>query len=304
MNWFLIALITPLAHAAVNHLDKYLIQKYLKGGEVGSLVLFSALFAVVALPFIGWFAPASFMVSGRDAAILIINGALLVLAYICYFYALNQDETSLVVPLFQLVPVFGFVIGYFILGETLSQTQVIGSLIVIAGATILSLRLGSKRITVKQPVLWLMAGSSLLYAVNGVLFKFVAQTQQQFWPSVFWDFAGKVLFGLLLFVCIASYRRQFLAVLRENKASILGLNAVNELLALLGEGALVFAVLLAPVALVQVVGGFQPMFVFLYGVALTLLFPRVVKESLTRQDILHKAIGIGIIITGTILLSI
>jgi len=30
MTWFWIALITPLAHAAVNHIDKHLIPKYSK----------------------------------------------------------------------------------------------------------------------------------------------------------------------------------------------------------------------------------------------------------------------------------
>ena len=118
-----------------------------------------------------------------------------------------------------------------------------------------------------------MLGSSALYAINGILFKFVAETQQRFWPSLFWDFSGKVVFGVLIFLAIKSYRRQFLSVLKDNRLSILSLNALNEILGVVGEGALVFAVLLAPVALVQVVSGFQPAFVFLYGVILTLFFP-------------------------------
>lgn len=306
MNWLVVALVTPFAHAIVNHLDKLLIQRYLKGGEVGSLVLFSALFAVVALPLIGWFAPESFAVSSRDALILIVNGALIVLAYICYFYALNQDETSFVVPLFQLVPVFGFVIGYVVLGEALSPAQLLGSIIVIAGAVILSLQLSNGRIRLKQTVLWLMAASSLLYAVNGVLFKFVAETQQHFWPSVFWDFVGKVIFGLLLFALVGSYRRQFLAVIKENRASILSLNAFNELLALLGEGAFVFAILLAPVVLVQVVNSFQPMFVFMFGLLFTYLArfsPFFLKESVTKRNLIQKVIGIAVMLVGTLILS-
>lgn len=304
MNWFLIALITPLAHAAVNHIDKYLIQKYLRGSNVGSLVLFSALFAVIALPVVYWMDPTVFNVSTYDAVLLIINGALLVLAYICYFYALSQDEASLVVPLFQFVPIFGFILGYFILGETLSKTQLLGSIIIIFGAILLSLRLGNNRVHIKKSVLWLMTGSSLCYAINGVLFKFITETQQRFLPSLFWDFTGKVLFGLLLFATVTSYRRQFLVVLKENKASILSLNALNELLALAGESASVFAVLLAPVVLVQVIGGFQPLFVFIYGVLLTLLFPWLSKESLAKKDLFQKIVGIGIVTIGTIVLNV
>ena len=304
MNWFWIALITPLAHAAVNHIDKHLISKYLKGGEVGSLVLFSALFAVFALPIIAIIDHGVFSINGRDVVILMINGGLLVLAYICYFYALAKDEASFVAPLFQMVPVLGFILGYAILGETLTLFEIIGSLIVICGAIILSLDLSEGAVGLKKTVILFMFGSSALYAINGILFKFVAETQQRFWPSLFWDFLGKVAFGILIFMFIGSYRRQFIAVLKENRFSILALSSLNEVLAIFGEGALVFATLLAPVVLVQVVSGFQPMFVFIYGVILTLFFPSLGKESLSKKHILQKIVGVFVIMGGSILINI
>ena len=304
MNWFLIALITPITHAAVNHIDKHLISKYLKGTEVGSLVLFSALFAIFALPIVAIIDNSMFSVSGRDIAILMVNGALLVLAYIFYFHALLKDEASFVAPLFQMVPVLGFVLGYTVLGETLTLFEILGSLIVIGGAIILSLDLSEGVIVLKKGIILFMLGSSVLYAINGVLFKFVTETQQHFWPSLFWDFTGKLIFGILIFAFVGRYRRQFINVIKENKFSILALNALNEVLGLLGEGAMVFAVLLAPVALVQVVSGFQPMFVFIYGVILTIFFPHLGKESLSKKYLLQKIIGIATIIGGTIFINL
>ena len=303
MSWFLIALVTPIAHAAVNHIDKYLLSKYLKNGQVGSLVLFSALFAFVALPFITWIDPTVFAVSLQDMALLMINGLLLVVAYIFYFYALDADETSIVAPMFQLVPIFGFILGYVVLGEYLTKNQIAGSIIVICGAVLLSLNFTASRISIKRTVLLYMIASSLLYAINGVLFKFIAEDVQRFWPSLFWDFMGKGVFGIVIFLTITSYRVQFLKVLKENRLSILGLNSFNELLAIIGEGAGVFAILLAPVALVQVVGGFQPFFVLLFGIALTLLFPRISQESLAKKDLFQKCAGIFAIILGTIIIS-
>lgn len=303
MNWFIIALITPIAHAAVNHIDKHLLSKYFKGGEVGALVLFSALFAIVGMP-VAWLVDPNVLVfSARDISLLMINGLLLVVGFICYFYALNEDEASIVAPLFQVIPVLSFILGYVVLGETLSGTQALGGLIVILGAVFLSLELrGGVRL--KQKVFWLMMASSLMYAVNGVLFKFVTEDLQRFWPALFWDFSGKVVFGVIIFLTIASYRKQFLAVLRENKAVVLGLNGLNEILGIIGEGALVFAILLAPVALVQVVSGFQPAFVFLFGVLLTLFFPGFVRESFSKWHLVQKIVGIVIIIEGTIFLSL
>ncbi len=303
MNWFIIALITPIAHAAVNHIDKHLISKYLHGSQVGSLVLFSALFAVFALPIIPFIDPTVFSISFPDAILLMINGLILVLAYIYYFYALEQDEASFVAPMFQLIPIFGFILGYYFLGEKLSTLEIIGSAIVVFGAVILSLELLGSRLKIKTSVIFLMAGASLLYAINAVLFKFVAEDLQRFWPSLFWDFAGKVVFGIIIFLTIKSYRNQFLAVLKENRASILALNSVNEVLAIVGEAALVYAVLLAPVALVQVVSGFQPMFVFFFGILLTLFLPRFGQESLAKKHLIQKFVGIAIIIVGTILIN-
>ncbi len=303
INWLLVALITPITHAIVNHLDKYLISKYLKGGQVGSLVLFSALFALFALPIILFINPDVLSVSRFDASILIFNGAILVFAYIFYFYALFEDEASIVAPLFQLIPVFGFILGYAVLGESLTRTQIAGSIIIICGAILLSLRFSGARVQIKRTVALAMIASSLLYAINGVLFKFATETTQQFWPSLFWDFVGKILCGILIFVLVKSYRKQFLNVLRENRLSILTLNSLNEVLALLGEGALVFAVLLAPVALVQVVSGFQPVFVLLFGILLTLFFPKISQESLTLKDMGQKVMGISAIVLGTIIIN-
>jgi hypothetical protein len=46
MQWFLLALIAPALYAVSNHIDKYLVEKYLsrdkfKQEDVGSLILFS-----------------------------------------------------------------------------------------------------------------------------------------------------------------------------------------------------------------------------------------------------------------------
>src|SRR3989344_9601316 len=124
MNWFLIALINPVAHAFANHFDKYLISRFIKGGAVGTLILFSSLFAVVVLPVIIILNPSVFTtISASRAIILTINGGLLMLAVLFYLYALESDEASYVVPFFQLIPVFGFIVGYFMLGEVLYANQ-------------------------------------------------------------------------------------------------------------------------------------------------------------------------------------
>lgn len=304
MNWFLIALINPVVHAFVNHFDKYLISKFLKNGSVGSLILFSALFAVFALPFIYIFKPGViYSVSFGDAVILMVNGAVLVGAIICYLYALEDDEASYVAPLFQLIPVFGFILGYLLLGEILTGRQVVAGLLILLGSLFLSLELSGNGKKIKTRLVLLMVGSSLLYAINAVVFKSVA-VNAGFVDSVFWDMAGKFIFGVILFFVIRPYREQFLALIRDNGAYVLGLNIVNEIMGLVGEFALVLAVLYAPVALVQSVGGLQPAFVLIIGILLTKFLPHFGEEKLERKFLVQKFIGIAIITGGVYLLQL
>jgi hypothetical protein len=70
-----------------------------------------------------------------------------------------------------------------------------------------------------------------------------------------------------------------------------------------GEAVMLHATLLAPVALVLLVNSFQSLFVFIIGIALTLLFPRLAKESLGRTKMLQKGVEIGLMLISGYLVS-
>lgn len=303
MNWFLIALINPIAHSLVNHFDKYLISKYLKGGSVGTLILFSSLFAVVTLPIIYFIKPEIFeTITLLKALILMFNGAALVMAIMCYLYALGHDEASYVAPFFQLVPVFSFFLGYFVLGETLVQNQIIAAALIIFGGLVLSLEFSNGKARLKKQLVLLMLGSSFFYAFYAVIFKAVA-VEQGFLDSLFWDMVGKVTFGIILFLSIRSYQTQFISLIKSNRFTIIGLNVISETLALIGEIAIVLAVLYAPVVLVESVGGLQPIFVIFFGIIITVFFPKFGQESLEKKSLIQKIIAIAIITVGVFVLA-
>lgn len=304
MNWFLIALINPVAHAFVNHFDKYLVSKYTKESSVGALILFSALFAVVALPILLFINPSVLSsVTIFQAIVLMVNGALLMVAVLFYLYAIESHEASHVAPLFQLVPVFGFILGYFFLDEVLTKNQFLAAGLIIAGSTVLSLELGESRTKLKSKLVMMMLGSSFFYAINAVIFKQIA-VEQGFVDSLFWDMLGKVLFGVAILISMKSYRRDFFALIKTHKHSVILLNVLNEIIGLGGEIALIYAVLFAPVALVQSVGGLQPVMVFIIGLIITMFFPRFGKESMLKHHLAQKIIGIGIISIGVYLLEV
>lgn len=62
-----------------------------------------------------------------------------------------------------------------------------------------------------------------------------------------------------------------------------------------------YALLLAPLGLVQALGNTTTLFVFLFGIALSLFVPGVAPEKLSRQDLLQKGLGVALVTFGVVL---
>jgi drug/metabolite transporter (DMT)-like permease len=302
MSWFFIALWAPFLVACANHNDKFLLSRYLREKNIGSIVIPSSLFSGVASAIVLCIQPDVYGVSLVQGSALVVTGMLSVFASLCYLYALDLDEASFVTPFYQTVPIFAYFLAYFILGETITLVQGLGSFIIIVGALALSFEFGSRGMRFKRTVVALMLAASLLSAINGVIFKLIA-VDRGFWVSLFWGFVGQVLAGLILLVCVPSYRRDFLGLFKQQKAVVIGLIALSRILFSVSEAVTLYATLLAPVALVLLVNSFQPLFVFTLGIVLTLFFPRVAKESLGRTKILQKGAGIGLMLVGGYLIG-
>jgi drug/metabolite transporter (DMT)-like permease len=302
MSWFFIALWAPFLVACANHNDKLLLSRYLKEKNIGSIVIPSSLFSGVASAIVWFIQPDVYGVSLVQGSALVATGMLSVFASLCYLYALDLDEASFVTPFYQTVPIFAYFLGYFVLGETITLVQGLGSVVIIVGALALSFEFGSRGLRFKRNVVALMLAASFLSATNGVIFKLIA-LEKGFWVSLFWGFVGQVMAGLTLLVCVPSYRRDFLGLFKQQKAAVVGLIALSRILFSVSEAVTLYATLLAPVALVLLVNSFQPLFVFTLGIALTLFFPRVAKESLGRMKLLQKGAGIGLMLVGGYLIS-
>jgi drug/metabolite transporter (DMT)-like permease len=300
MNWFLIALVSPLLWSITNHIDKHLISKYIRGSAVGALIIFSSLIGLFLLPFILIIQPDVLNINTFNAFLITINGAIYVLALLPYFYALEKDEASIVVPLFQLIPVFGYFLALIFLGEKLTSQQIFASSLVVLGAIIISIE--PKKLKFKFQVFWLMILSSFLIALNGLIFKVVA-IQQNFWVTSFWEYVGFVLILIIFVLFFKTYRNQFISMFKKNPASTLGLNGLNEFLNIVAKMIMNFATLLAPLALVWTINNLQPFFVLLIGILLTKFFPDFNQEKVDKNTLLQKIGAIIIMFIGIILIN-
>lgn len=303
MNWFLIALSAPALWAASSHIDKYLLQKYFNGNEGAALFIFATIADLLFLPGILFFHFHVLDIKFIHALILIGIGILEGIAFLLYYSALAKDEASVVTPIYQIIPVFAYILGYLLLGETLTFQQIAGSLLIIFGSIIISLDLSQSKMNFKTSILLVMLLSSLIFAFNGAIFKLVA-LEENYWLSNFWSLLGDMVMALVLFIFGSGYRKQFLAIFKINAPIILGINIFNEILTVAGGLVFRYATLLAPLALVAAVNGFQPFFLFVFGIALTLFFPRIAQENLSKKVIYQKILAIAIMFIGSYIINV
>ncbi|MFA7302214.1 MAG: DMT family transporter [Candidatus Paceibacterota bacterium] len=304
MSWFFLALVGPFLYAATNHIDKIILEKYFKEGGVGSLLIVSALSSVLALPFIFAFDTSVFAVSAMNVVALSIVGILNVMVLWFYLTALKAEEASVAVVFYQLVPVFGYVFGYFILGETLTALQLVAMGVIILGTAIISFEIEEdNHFRLRVNTVFFMTAAALCWALESVIFKAVA-LEESVVRSLFWEHLMLSVAGALIFCCIPLYRKHFLIAMRGNSAGVLGLNLLNETLYMVGNIVFAFAYLLAPIALVLLGESYQPLFVLGIGVLLTMLFPTIVEEKLYLRHLSQKIAAIALTGIGTYLLLV
>ena len=299
MHWLIYAFSGPVLWAASTHVDKYLVERYFKDSSVAVLLIFTALIGLVMLPFILYWQPGVLTLGWKDATVIAFSGILYMGAMYFYLQALQANEASVVAPFFQAGPLFGYALAYLVLGETLTRTQLGGGGLIVAGGLLLSVHPRGGRVRLKLVLLMLVCAFTL--AVSSVIFKVFA-VRDEFWSTAFWTYLGEALYGLWL-LALPAQRRQFFGLLRTNTGAVLSVNAANELINLGGGLGMRYALLLAPLSLVQAIGSTTTLFVFLFGVLLSLLLPKLGREDLKAGDLAQKGLSALLIAAGVYLIN-
>jgi uncharacterized membrane protein len=311
MSWLVFAFTGPVLWAVSVHFDKYLVERFFKHSSVAVLVLFTAFIGVLLLPLIWYHEPRVIDPGVGSAALIMLSGILYMTGMLFYLQALQSEEASVVAPFFQSGPLFGYALAYLVLGETLSPRQMLGGGMIIVGALFVSLRFAPTSSSAasrrghgggfKARLAALMLTCGFIMALGSLIFKIFA-IKVDFWTTVFWMFVGEAVFGAAL-LTIPPYRKQFVTLLRDNTTALLSINASNELINLGGGLGNRYALLFAPLSLVQAIGSTTTLFVFLFGVLLTLCFPGLGREDLSARNLAQKGIAAIVVAAGVALIT-
>lgn len=300
--WLAYAFSGPLLWAVSTHIDKYLVDKYFQHSDTAVLMVFTAFLGVFALPVIWLLEPKVLALPWLATGVMTVSGVLYMGAMMFYLRAIQTEEASVVAPLFQASILWTFALGLIFLHEMPRWSALAGAGLIVAGAIGLSLDRHLRLGRFKPRLVALMLGATFVLACSTVVFKFFA-VHDEFWSTTFWTFVGEGLFGAAI-LAVPGYRRQFLTLLRRNPGAVMGVNAANELINLGGGLGVRFASLLAPVALVSAISATTTFFVFLFGILLTLFFPKLGREELSARNVIQKGVGGLLVMAGVVLIEV
>lgn len=299
MWWVILVLLASMLWAFTNFIDKYLIEKYFSK-KIGILVIFSGIIGFFVAPIFLFLNPNVLSLDLFSIIIIILNSFLLIFYLFPYFRALEKNDASTVVPLFQLIPLISIFLGYLFFGEVLTIIQIFAGIIMIISSVGISLDF-SKKLILGFDTFVLMFLSSFLVALNSVIFKFFS-IDAGFFAVAFWQYIGFSIIALIFLVFVKKYRLDFIWVIKKSGKRIVSINAINEVINIFAQIIFYSTFVLAPIGLIWLFNGFQPFFVLIIGLLLTILFPKIIKENVLKKVLYKKLFFIILLFIGGILL--
>jgi uncharacterized membrane protein len=299
LTGFFYGVVAAFFWSLTNIIDKFLTSRHAEDGNVWGIVILSCFFPAGLLPIAHAVTPIA--TEPINALILMSSGALMVSWIYFYLKALTEDDASVVMTILVLAPFFSLVLSNVILGEWLTPIQLLGGAILMTGSLFVSYKHESGKVNVR---LILFAFSAcFVMGLMHVLFK-SSTAESSFWISVFWRSLGMVVVGVVLVACISSIRDRFHHFLKHYIQRGLTLNTTNETLTLIGDTIFGFAILFAPIALVQTTEAYQPIFIILITFILGQLGFTAIQEVYDKRTLLHRAVGIFCVVIGSVCMVI
>ena len=304
MNWLLIAIVAYLILAIVNLADKFLLEKVVPSAKTYTfLVGILGLVVIVISPwFLEW--PGVYLFLGN-----VIIGALFPGALLLLYRALKIGDASKIIPLVGgVVPIFTVLLALIFLGERFSSTQWIAIVYLLLGTVMLVWLPAGHSLWTKM-LAWLglskqknkiailtAVGAGLVFAIFFVGTKFLYD-QQSFLSSFIWIRLGTFLASLCL-LAPKSIRIEIFQGLKKLKGKQSVLFFSNQGIAAIGFLLQNYAIFLGSVVLVNALQGVQYAFLLVLGGLISVFFPKLLRENISKMIIVQKILAVILISLG------
>ncbi len=299
MTWITVAIVTAAVMGVVAILDSHLLTRRLPSLwtfilPVGTMHLVLGLIILVLYPF-------PEQVGTTPLLVAFATGFIRSAAMLLMLNTMRSQEVSRIIPVVHTFPIFVAILAVPLLGEALGSLQWLAIFITVAGAVLISVQPGKEGGGARlQRSFAALLGSSVLIGIANTGTKY-ALADISFWNMYS---VNAICFGIVFL--LLSARPRTLRELRgtQKKSLAFGLLFLNECIALVGIILSFWAMQQGPVSLVSTIFGIRPAFVFIFALAVSLVFPAVLEERLSRGIIIVKVISIGLIVGGVSLLTV
>ena len=198
-----------------------------------------------------------------------------------------------------LVPFFTLILAYAILGERLSQHQLLAFVFLVTGAVLISLKKkhGEWQALAMQNAII----SSFLFAASLTLVKYIF-LQSNFGSGLIWTRLGFFLMSASFLISRRSRNYIFNAPKETstgNKFVYLGARVSGFAAGFLQN----YAIAIGSVTLVNALQGTQYAFLLVLAIILSIRFPQILKEDVSSGKIILKVISIILIGAGLYFLA-
>ncbi len=298
--WLILSLLAYTLFAGATITDKYLLARPIKDARVYAFYTgVLGFFAFALVPF-GFDIPSPIIIFFG-----ILAGIIFIVALFLFFSALRIGEVSRVgISLGGLTPFFTLLFVYIGTGNAPNPAQFIAFLLLMGGSLIIIFERLSK-LVYNLEKLGLVLASSFLFGLYFTIAKFLFDTQSFISAFIFIKIGG-ALFALL-FLLSPSVRKMLFKHKKSLSPKIgkifVAKNAAGGVAALLLHLAISTA-RFGEIALINALQGVQFALVFLMAIFLTRKYPKIIKEEMSLQDIIVKAVGAGLIIIGVVMLAV
>ena len=323
MSWLFLTIFSYLLLAIVSLGDKFVVDKILKDSRVYVFIvgILSAIIFVIAPWFLQW--PGLFLF-----LINIIAGALFIFALWTMYEALRLGEASrVVVVIGSIIPVFTIIFSLLFFKENFTTSQWMGVIFLLIGMITMSFIVSRKKrwsIFLKRTLSIFSGGynkrwiffsilSAFIYSLFFITTKY-AYNHQEFLSSFIWIRLGGLLVALLFLIDKDSRKIIFKSFKKKSllkRANLIKKKEPNKLFIIFNQflGSIAFllqnyAVYLGPVAIINALQGVQYAFLLFLGIFLTIFFPKLLQEDISKKTLIKKIISIILVGIGLYFISI
>lgn len=306
MTWFIYALLAAILMTLINFGDKFVVESQVPSPF--ALIILLSWFNLL-IGFVLWLAIGFETLPLNQGLLLLIAGTTPALAGFFYFQAVSKTETTRIVILTQMSPIFTLILSALFLDERLTWLQFIGFALILFAAIAVTLQRTKTKVGDSVEPAWnifvLMLMTNLISAGGLVLADSLVNTLITDFRSLTlvtaYSGLGYWIGGLCLFLLVPRVRSDFLQGIRQvNIKALVSLSSVESIF-VLRQFVLFMALSLGKVSLVSVVSSLNVFFAVAFGWVLTLWKPHIFKEDISRNNLIQKFAWAAIAFIGIIL---